>query len=218
MRKRVINQLFVLFAGFKLKRLFPYLFFCIRIVFHSCLFLNTLAFCFVDTSRWLPLSLHLAPELLLKMSKENRQRLDCSDLVIPMAAHFMFAYANCFVGSAGIAELLIFHPVGLRSTHSIRSINSAILGRYYRETSDEQSNKSTCGIDQLLLAANSTDHANPQITSVSGFNSVVFKEYASAPVFRKFTSLFPGLGYAAGYKVGVILFWVMCRSVALILP
>lgn len=40
-----------------------------------------------------------------------------------------------------------------------------------------------------------------KITSVSGLNQVVFKEYANAPALRKFTSLFPGLGYAAGYKV-----------------
>jgi hypothetical protein len=36
---------------------------------------------------------------------------------------------------------------------------------------------------------------------VAEFNKVVFKEYADATVGRKFTSLFPGLGYAAGYKV-----------------
>ena len=30
---------------------------------------------------------------------------------------------------------------------------------------------------------------------------VVFKEYANASLGRKFTSMFPGLGYAAGYKV-----------------
>jgi hypothetical protein len=41
-----------------------------------------------------------------------------------------------------------------------------------------------------------------RITSASEFNKVVFKEYANAPLARKFTSLFPGLGYAAGYKVG----------------
>ena len=45
------------------------------------------------------------------------------------------------------------------------------------------------------------DGSDIQITSVSGFNQVVFKEYANASVSRKFTSLFPGLGYAAGYKV-----------------
>lgn len=32
-------------------------------------------------------------------------------------------------------------------------------------------------------------------------NKVIFKEYAGEGVGRKFTSLFPGLGYAAGYKV-----------------
>lgn len=40
-----------------------------------------------------------------------------------------------------------------------------------------------------------------KITSVSTLNSVIFKEYSSASIPRKFTSLFPGLGYAAGYKV-----------------
>lgn len=32
-------------------------------------------------------------------------------------------------------------------------------------------------------------------------NQVIFKDKASAPAARKFFSLFPGLGYAAGYKV-----------------
>ncbi|MCJ1344211.1 hypothetical protein MMC31_002414 [Peltigera leucophlebia] len=52
-------------------------------------------------------------------------------------------------GSAGVAELAIFHPV----------------------------------------------------TSTSILNTVIFKNYADATVARKFTSLFPGLGYAAGYKI-----------------
>ena len=41
----------------------------------------------------------------------------------------------------------------------------------------------------------------PQITSSSQLNTVIFKQYSGATVGRKFTSLFPGLGYAAGYKV-----------------
>ena len=41
----------------------------------------------------------------------------------------------------------------------------------------------------------------PQVTSVSALNNVIFKNYATAPITSKFTSLFPGLGYAAGYKV-----------------
>ena len=40
-----------------------------------------------------------------------------------------------------------------------------------------------------------------QITSTSRLNDVIFKDKAGAPVGKKFTSLFPGLGYAAGYKV-----------------
>ena len=32
-------------------------------------------------------------------------------------------------------------------------------------------------------------------------NSVIFKEKATAGLGKKLTSLFPGIGYAAGYKV-----------------
>jgi hypothetical protein len=37
-------------------------------------------------------------------------------------------------------------------------------------------------------------------TSLS-FNQIVFRNYAEAPIGKKFLSLFPGLGYAAGYKI-----------------
>lgn len=66
-------------------------------------------------------------------------------------------------GSAGIAELAIFHPV------------DTIAKR---------------------LMSNQT-----RVTSPSALNNVIFKSQASAPLAQKFTSLFPGLGYAAGYKI-----------------
>ncbi|KAI9735228.1 MAG: hypothetical protein M1834_001818 [Cirrosporium novae-zelandiae] len=65
--------------------------------------------------------------------------------------------------TAGISELIIFHPV------------DTIAKR---------------------LMSNQT-----KLTSTSHLNSVIFKEYSSASVVQKFTSLFPGLGYAAGYKI-----------------
>jgi len=40
-----------------------------------------------------------------------------------------------------------------------------------------------------------------RITSASQLNTVIFKEKAAAGLGTKFFSLFPGLGYAAGYKV-----------------
>ena len=43
--------------------------------------------------------------------------------------------------------------------------------------------------------------SNRGSASLSGLNAVIFKNAASAPIYRKFLSLFPGLGYAAGYKV-----------------
>ena len=41
----------------------------------------------------------------------------------------------------------------------------------------------------------------PKISSASQLNTVIFRDTAAAPVGKKFFSLFPGLGYAAGYKV-----------------
>jgi len=41
------------------------------------------------------------------------------------------------------------------------------------------------------------------VDSVSKLNSVIFREKAAAPAGKKFFSLFPGLGYAAGYKVSL---------------
>ncbi|KAI1341664.1 putative YHM1 [Xylariaceae sp. FL0016] len=40
-----------------------------------------------------------------------------------------------------------------------------------------------------------------KIANTAQLNAVIFKEKAAAPVGSKFFSLFPGLGYAAGYKV-----------------
>lgn len=40
-----------------------------------------------------------------------------------------------------------------------------------------------------------------QIANASELNKVIFKDTATASAGRKFFSLFPGLGYAAGYKV-----------------
>ncbi|KAJ1338282.1 putative mitochondrial carrier protein YHM1/SHM1 [Microdochium nivale] len=66
-------------------------------------------------------------------------------------------------GSAGIAELAVFHPV------------DTIAKR---------------------LMSNQT-----KISGSAQLNAVIFKDKASAAAGTKFFSLFPGLGYAAGYKV-----------------
>ncbi|CAF9935183.1 MAG: hypothetical protein HETSPECPRED_009691 [Heterodermia speciosa] len=64
-------------------------------------------------------------------------------------------------GSAGIAELAIFHPVDTTAKRLMSNQGKA----------------------------------------VSRLNEVVFRDKAGATIGKKFTSLFPGLGYAAGYKV-----------------
>lgn len=66
-------------------------------------------------------------------------------------------------GSAGIAELIVFHPVD--------TIAKRLMSNQGR------------------------------ITSSSQLNSVIFKSHAHDPAVRRFFTLFPGLGYAAAYKV-----------------
>ncbi|KAI8972168.1 mitochondrial carrier [Trametes punicea] len=43
--------------------------------------------------------------------------------------------------------------------------------------------------------------SNKSKVSLSTLSPIIFKEYATAPLGRRLLSLFPGLGYAAGYKV-----------------
>ena len=43
--------------------------------------------------------------------------------------------------------------------------------------------------------------SNRSKLTLSTLSSVIFRESASAPLWPKMISLFPGLGYAAGYKV-----------------
>lgn len=40
-----------------------------------------------------------------------------------------------------------------------------------------------------------------KVANLSQLNQIIFKDKATAPVGRRFLSLFPGLGYAAGYKI-----------------
>jgi len=64
----------------------------------------------------------------------------------------------------------------------------------------------TSGIAELLVfhpvdTVSKRLMSNKAKFSVSSLNSVIFREYASQSFGRKFLSLFPGLGYATGYKV-----------------
>lgn len=43
--------------------------------------------------------------------------------------------------------------------------------------------------------------SNRNRVALGELNNIVFRSAANASVSRKFLSLFPGLGYAAGYKV-----------------
>lgn len=43
--------------------------------------------------------------------------------------------------------------------------------------------------------------SNKSHVTASSLSSIIFREHASAPLGRRLLSLFPGLGYAAGYKI-----------------
>ncbi|KAF2084401.1 solute carrier protein [Saccharata proteae CBS 121410] len=66
-------------------------------------------------------------------------------------------------GSAGIAELAVFHPVDT--------------------------------VAKRLMSNQA------KVNGLAGYNSVIFKQTANAGLGTRFISLFPGLGYAAAYKV-----------------
>ncbi|ORY10538.1 guanine nucleotide transporter [Clohesyomyces aquaticus] len=65
-------------------------------------------------------------------------------------------------GCAGIAELMVFHPVDTTAKRLM---------------------------------------SNHGKVSISQLNSVIFRDHANASVPKRFLSLFPGLGYAAAYKI-----------------
>ena len=66
-------------------------------------------------------------------------------------------------GCAGIAELMVFHPVDTTAKR--------LMSNYGK------------------------------VTSAAQLNTVIFKDKANASVGGRFLSLFPGLGYAAAYKI-----------------
>ena len=67
-------------------------------------------------------------------------------------------------------------------------------GRHNREAVDEQQgNGITPTVSQWESGLTSL--------KVSSLNSIIFRDAATAPLSRKLLSLFPGLGYAAGYKI-----------------
>ncbi|KAH8824314.1 mitochondrial carrier [Flagelloscypha sp. PMI_526] len=62
------------------------------------------------------------------------------------------------------------------------------------------------GIAELMLFHPVDTVAKRLMSNTSQFswataNSIIFKQHAEKPVFSRFFSLFPGLGYAGGYKV-----------------
>ncbi|EAT86678.2 hypothetical protein SNOG_05614 [Parastagonospora nodorum SN15] len=75
-------------------------------------------------------------------------------------------------GCAGIAELMVFHPVDTTAKRLMSNVGKT---------------------EMPVLTP-------PKIESASHLNKVVFRDAAGASVPGRFFSLFPGLGYAAAYK------------------
>lgn len=109
-----------------------------------------------------------SPALLQKILRKSPRLLD-SSVLVEKQKHVLSSGISWLIvtGSAGIAELAIFHPVDT--------------------------------IAKRLMSNQG------KVASAARLNEVIFRDTAHAPVFKKFTSLFPGLGYAAGYKVPPIL-------------
>jgi hypothetical protein len=85
--------------------------------------------------------------------------------------------------NAGVAELLIFHPVD--------TIAKRLM-----------SNKAkVCSVMTRSSQYVVIDDSTRQEVSFSKLSPIIFREYSTASLGRKLLSLFPGLGYAACYKV-----------------
>ncbi|KAF9366327.1 Mitochondrial GTP/GDP carrier protein 1 [Mortierella sp. NVP85] len=77
----------------------------------------------------------------------------------------------CGSGTSGFLELVIFHPID--------TIAKRLMSNQTR----------LFGSGQSLSAG------------LAATNKVIFKDAANAPFLKKYASLFPGLGFAAGYKI-----------------
>lgn len=72
-------------------------------------------------------------------------------------------------------------------------------GRHNREAAHEQQGQ---GLSSFFLSLPLLfPHQPPKQASASNLSTIIFREHAAAPLGRRLMSLFPGLGYAAGYKV-----------------
>jgi len=102
---------------------------------------------------------------------------DLGRLVSQLTSHTTSIFKLSFI--SGVAELLIFHPV------------DTIAKRLMSNKAKVRSIPALCSI-----ILNHTMQV-----SFSTLSQIIFRDSATAPLGRKFFSLFPGLGYAAGYKV-----------------
>lgn len=72
------------------------------------------------------------------------------------------------------------------------------LGRHNRKAPHEQPDQ---GLSRYCTRDNRRLLTLVKVASASQFNAVIFKNKAEAPLGSRLMSLFPGLGYAAAYKV-----------------
>ncbi|KAI1291399.1 hypothetical protein EDD11_008972, partial [Mortierella claussenii] len=77
----------------------------------------------------------------------------------------------CGSGTSGFLELMIFHPID--------TVAKRLMSNQTR-----------------LFAA-----GQPISVGMANTNKVIFKDAANAAFMKKYASLFPGLGFAAGYKI-----------------
>ena len=85
--------------------------------------------------------------------------------------------------SLGVAELLVFHPVDTVAKR-LMSNKAKVMNLFY------------VSLAPAVLIGTSFEKV-----SFSTLSPILFRDAAGASLGRKVLSLFPGLGYAAGYKV-----------------
>ncbi|CAE6466629.1 unnamed protein product [Rhizoctonia solani] len=104
-------------------------------------------------------------------------------------------------GASGVAELLVFHPVDtiakrlMSNKAKVRNFTSLVC--YYKRFGQV----SFSSLSPIIFREYSSAPLLRKAVSFSSLSPIIFREYSSAPLLRKAVSLFPGLGYAAGYKI-----------------
>ena len=80
--------------------------------------------------------------------------------------------------TSGVLELIILHPFDTVARRLMTNINKL------------------CATSSIAY-----QYTNLQVTSIHDLSNVIFCDASEKPLIQRYRSSFPGLGFAAGYKV-----------------